>query len=364
MNEAPEQAERRVVRHTVESEDAGERADVVLGRRIPALSRRQARALARVGKLRIDGRRQPPAARVATGQTLELELELESERSNIPELGELEILAQTERFIYVHKPAGVHTVALTPAQPGVLATAVAQRWPECASASEDPREGGAVHRLDQPTSGVVAFARSPEVWARARAGFTEERVAKHYLAVCEHSPTGWSWPPALPESGLRGWIEPASEFDDADADELSELRERLGPLIGEGLEPPWSSAVRIRAAIGREGGQQRSAVRLDGRRASTVVRPLAAADNRWLVRLLLETGRRHQARVHLTWVGLPILGDPVYGRAAPDDTRAPTMHLHAFAIDLSTVFAAEHPVYATPPPGFWPPARPCEAQEW
>jgi 23S rRNA pseudouridine1911/1915/1917 synthase len=333
-------------------EDQGERADVVLGRRVPALSRRQARNLARAGKLRIDGRRQPPSTRVALDQRLELELDPsdpDDPSARAPQLApdDLVVLALTERFVYVYKPAGVHTVALTPEQPGVLATAVAQRWPECARASEDPREGGAVHRLDQPTSGVVAFARSPADWAAARAGFGDERVAKHYLAACERR-TAEPWPPALPEGGLKGWIEPAEQ--------PSGYAEQLDASIGLGsTATPGQPSVRIRAAIGRDGGHKRSAVRLDGRRASTVVVPLAAAGDQLLVRLLLETGRRHQARVHLAWVGLPIVGDPVYG-IAPSDPEQPAIHLHAFAIDLSAVIAGEGPVYAPPPPGFWPPS--------
>ncbi|KIG16921.1 Ribosomal large subunit pseudouridine synthase D [Enhygromyxa salina] len=328
--------------------DADERADVVLGRRVPALSRRQARSLARAGKLRVDGRRQPPATRVRVGQRLELDLEL-VEDLEAPALDQLELLASTEDFIYVHKPAGVHTVALTPAQPGVLATAVANAFPDCAEASEDPREAGAVHRLDRPTSGVVAFARSREVWSRARAGFSDERVAKRYLAVCTPATDPMPWPPPLPAGGLQGWLASADgpgdtgDFDRARMAAILDGTERLDALAG----------VRIRSAIGRD-GPKRSAVRLDGRRASTVVVPLARHGHHWLVHLLLETGRRHQARVHLAWVGLPILGDAVYG---PKTTAGAAIHLHALELDLSGIFPGERLVFAPPTLDFWPPKQ-------
>lgn len=344
----------RTIRHLVADEaDEGERADVVLGRRVPALSRRQARNLARAGKLRIDGRRQPPSTRVASGQSLELTLDDEIEP---PAELALDVLASTERFVYVNKPAGVHTVALTPDQPGVLATAVARRFPECASASEDPREGGAVHRLDQPTSGVVAFARSRAAWTEAREQFKAGRVTKHYLAACER--IGEQWPPELPADGLRGWIERVDAA--AAAAGVSAIAEQLASLVGESREQALD-CVRIRAAIGRD-GQKRSAVRLDGRRASTVVQPLAVHGRRWLVRLLLETGCRHQARVHLAWVGLPIIGDRSYGVGADSSVQSPdAIHLHAFAIDLSAVAADEVPVLAPLPAHFWPPSN---AGEW
>lgn len=342
-----------IATHVVEQADAGERADVVLGRRIPALSRRLARSLARAGKLRIDGRRSPPSTRVSEGARLELDLDLGHEQSTNESLEQLDVLALTDRFVYVRKPAGVHVVALTPAQQGVLATAVAREFPECAAASLDPREGGAVHRLDLPTSGVVAFARSREVWQQARAGFADERVAKHYLAV-SLCPTD-EWPPPLPEGGLRGWIEPGPECTESFAKVVD-----IDPTERLGLAP-----IRVRAALGRD-GPQRSSVRLDGRRASTVISPLARANGYLLSHLLLETGCRHQARVHLAWIGRPIRGDVTYGLSQTDPhgeaerMRTPGssswIALHAFALDLSDVFEGEQTVFATPPAGFWPPA--------
>jgi 23S rRNA pseudouridine1911/1915/1917 synthase len=322
--------------------DVGERADVVLGRRIAGLSRRQARALGLAGKLRIDGHRRAPSTRVALGQRLELEL---GEAESSTEL-DIEPVAVTDDFVYVVKPAGVHTVALTPEQPGVLATAVAARWPECAAASEDPREGGAIHRLDRPTSGIVAFARSREVWQRARAGFGEGRVTKLYLAVCRPAQPD-SWPPALPPGGLTGWIEPAEPLDFPDAS----LRPAHARVLS--LDP-----VRIRAPLGRAPTTGRVAVRLDGRRAATVVQPIAESGDGaqfWLVRVRLETGLRHQARVHLAWIGLPIVGDVEYGEAE-SAAESTMIRLHAVVLDLSGVFRSEQPVVALPDPGFWPAA--------
>lgn len=348
----PGAAARRVI-HEVLPDEAGVRADVVLGRQIPGLSRRQARALARAGKLEIDGRRAPPSTRVAAGQTLALELDPGDRPAP---LAELEVLATSERFVYVAKPAGVHTVALTPAQPGVLATAVARQFPECREASPDLREGGAVHRLDRPTSGVVAFARSREIWDRARAGFKDDAVGKDYLAVSvldserERSPSTLEWPPPLPRDGLQGWLE--GPLDRAVLPPAAALQ----AVIDEPLEP--LASLRIRAALGRGARRGLSAVRLDGRRARTVVTPLIRRGPHLLSSLALETGRRHQARVHLAWIGLPIVGDSDYGGDDPDErTRSSaSIHLHAFRLDLSAVFPAELAICAPLPPGFWPPA--------
>ena len=126
------------------TEDVGERADVVLARRVPALTRRVARALALRGRLRVDGRPAPPSTRVALGQTLRLQLGAPS----APPPGEPRIVATSDRFVYVDKPSGWHTHRLRPDDPPSVADAVARTHPECASASTDVREGGALHRLD------------------------------------------------------------------------------------------------------------------------------------------------------------------------------------------------------------------------
>lgn len=284
-------------------DDAGERADVVLGRRLPGLSRRAARELALAGRLRVDGQPAPPAHRVRPGERLELLLP----RPTAPPPA-LVVLAVTPRFVYVDKPAGVHTHRLRPDDPPTLADAVAAAFPECRAAG-DPREGGAVHRLDHGTSGVVAFARDPAAHAAARAAFTAGRVTKHYLAEVT-CPEDHAWPPP-PGPWLR-----------VDGD----LLEISAPLA-RGDQP---DRVTVRA-----GGQPSR---------TTVHRPHPVAEARARVDLDLHTGRRHQARVHLAFLGLPIVGDPLYG--GPPAAR---LHLHAARLDLSAALPGE-PAVAAPAP--------------
>jgi 23S rRNA pseudouridine1911/1915/1917 synthase len=348
----------RVIDSRVTEDLAGERADVALGRLVPGLSRRRVRMLGLAGKLAIDGRRAVPSTRVAPGQTLTLTLD-DADEHDASASASLDAivaqpLARTPEFVYVYKPAGVHTVALTPEQPGVLASAVAARWPECGRASEDPREGGAIHRLDRPTSGVVAFARSREVWTRARAGFGAGLVRKSYLAVVS-APS--SWPPPLPNDGLQAWLEPLSDAALEQPDPAWIEPDHATRLTGH--------AVRIRAPLGRAEVSGLVAVRLDGRRATSVVQPLGASRRRgdsapanadvWLVRVRLDTGLRHQARVHLAWLGMPILGDHDYGPSR-EPTATDRIWLHAHRLDLGALFPDERPVEAAPADDFWPPS--------
>jgi 23S rRNA pseudouridine1911/1915/1917 synthase len=284
--------------------DAGERADVVLGRRVPGLSRRIARSLSLAGRLKIDGVSAAPAHRVRAGERLVLAVPAPA-----AETPPLVVLAVTQRLVYVDKPAGLHTHRLRPTDPPALADLVAAAFPECAAASEDPREGGAVHRLDRGTSGVVAFARAPGVHTAARAAFTAGAVRKRYLALVT-CPEDQAWPPITDR-----WVVPDGD------------------------------AIEVRAPLGPGDRPSRVAVRPDGQPSLSIVEPPRPhGPGQALVALALHTGRRHQARVHLAWLGLPIVGDDLYGGAAAD-----RLHLHALALDLRAV-DPEAPVVVAPPP--------------
>lgn len=295
--------------HTVAAEDAGERVDVVLGRRVPGLSRRVARSLARAGHLRVDGQPAPAAHRVAPGERLELRLPAPEAAPAPP----LVVLAVTPRLVYVDKPPGLHTHRLRPDDPPTLADLVAAAFPECSEASPDPRERGAVHRLDGGTSGVLAFARDRETYLAARAAFSAGAARKRYLAVVT-CPEDLVWP------GPPGpWRQPAGDHLEVHA-------------------PLGSDADPRRMLAGR--GQPST---------SRVHRPRPRSDGLARVELELVTGRRHQARVHLAWLGLPILGDTLYGGRAAD-----RLYLHAATLDLGALGSTEAPITAPDPPGFEP----------
>ena len=141
----------------------------------------------------------------------------------------------------------------------------------------------AVHRLDRDTSGCLLLARNPKAQARYQQAFEAGQVRKRYLAILDGE-----------AEGQRGTIELA-------------LRKVSSAERG------WRIAVDPR-----------------GKAARTDWALLDARDGRALVAFTPHTGRTHQLRVHAReGLGVPIVGDPVYGRADPAG-----MMLHAAAIAL------------------------------
>lgn len=318
----------------VAHEDVGERADVVLARRVPELSRRVARALALRGKLRIDGRPAPPSSRVALGQSLRLELGAASAEP----AGTPRILATTDRFVYADKPSGWHTHRLRPDDPPTLVDWVAAIHPECAAASADPREGGSIHRLDRETSGIVVLARSRAAWVDGRAAMSGDAIAKLYVALTRGA-APLVWPPAV--DGVVATAVP-------------------DPWPAAAPRPPVLEAWSIRAPLGRGSARSRVRVRADGVAAHTIVVPIGvgATDGsetplRLSFVVRLHTGHRHQARVHLAHIGWPIVGDARYGPAeggAGPPHGSKGLMLHCARIDLSATCPGEPPVDAELPP--------------
>jgi 23S rRNA pseudouridine1911/1915/1917 synthase len=122
---------------------------------------------------------------------------------------------------------------------------------------------GLVHRLDKDTSGLLVVARTPEAHTALVSALADREIERHYIALC------------------------------------------VGVMTGGGT---------VDEPIGRHRSlRTRMAVRSDGRPAVTHYRVLKRFRAHTLVRAELETGRTHQIRVHLTHIGYPLVGDPVYG---------------------------------------------------
>jgi 23S rRNA pseudouridine1911/1915/1917 synthase len=278
--------------------EAGLRADTLVRRHLLPSAAAARRALA-AGLISVDGGGAKKSDRLQAGQRVELALAAYtgSVLEPTPELV-LPVLYVDAAIVAVDKPSGVPSHPLRRGDVATVAGAVVARFPECAAASPDPREGGLGHRLDVETSGVIVAARSREVWHRLREALSGPSCEKTYLA------------------------EAVGTFPAEDA--VTKPHAVLGAA-------PHSLVVSC--PIGRRGRRGAKVMLGSGRQplpARTEIVLVEARASRSLVEARLAHGRAHQVRAHLAYLGIPVLGDPLYGEA-PAQVGA-SLHLHARSI--------------------------------
>lgn len=244
------------------------------------------------GRVRVEGRRARASDPALPGMVVELEMEPPA-GAPVPDSGDpLRVLAGSLRWIVADKPAGVATHPLRDGERGTLANAVAAEYPECADASLDPREGGAVHRLDADTSGCVLFARDRTAWEELRRQLTARTVEKVYLAlVCGRVSSGGACSVPLSQRGGRSVPVP-------DQYPGHRLPSRAG--APRPAETRWVVAH--------------------------------AFPHHTLLEVRIPTGAMHQIRAHMAFLGHPVAGDVDYGgegSALPGLTRH---FLHAWKL--------------------------------
>lgn len=296
---------------TVDAAEAGLRLDAFLARRgLFASTAASRRFLTEAARVFVDGRPARKGERLEPGQRVEI-----PEAPPAPAAGgaieadaslALEVLYEDEALVAVAKPAGLPSHPLRPGERGTVASALVARFPECAQASPDPREGGLVHRLDTGTSGVLVATRQRGLWTplhEALGGSSE----KTYLAEVAGACTATVIDAPIGRVGRRG-------------DHV-----RVG--TGRGLLP-----------------------------ARTEVTVAAARGESTLVRARLHRGRPHQVRAHLAHAGHPVLGDPLYGdeaaRALAVRLGVEGLRLHAASVSLVHPLTAEWLLIEAPPPAW------------
>jgi 23S rRNA pseudouridine1911/1915/1917 synthase len=200
-------------------------------------------------------------------------------------------LYEDETLIVVDKPAGLLSVPSAPGKEGED-TARARVFDYAAKLHPRRPYVGAVHRLDRDTSGALAFALTPPVRAALRELFSRHAILRRYLAIVRLDAAG-------------------------------------APLIAAGhgvidlpIHTEYVAGRRRLARPGEPSLEARTRYRVRERLRDTA-----------LLELELETGRQHQIRLHLAHVGLPVLGDTVYGsKRAP--VRVHRQMLHACLLEL------------------------------
>jgi 23S rRNA pseudouridine1911/1915/1917 synthase len=212
---------------------------------------------------------------------------------------DLRIVHVDDQLLVIDKPEGMHTAPLREGEAGTLLDAVIEQYPEVERVPGiKPVEPGLLHRLDKGTSGLVVIARSVRAFAGLRRQFESGEVRKEYLAV------------SAPGAGVR-------------STRLS-VSSRFAPL------GPGRAKVRVVLPYEHRAGV------LKGASPDTYVTEAEIVERGagcCLVRCTLTRGFRHQVRAHLAHLGLPIVGDTLYGVPVPPGFGE-RMYLHASAVEL------------------------------
>lgn len=229
------------------------------------LSRSRLQSLAQEGCVTLNGSEARPAQRVKPGDVVKVRVpESRSVEDLIPQDIPLPVVYEDDHIVVVDKPAGL-AVHPGPGHPdGTLVNALLSRCPDIRGIGGELRPG-IVHRLDLDTSGLLVVAKTQLAHQNLTEQMKRREMLKEYAAVAVGLVT--------PESGV------------------------------------------IDAPIGRDPRhRQRMAVAAGGRAARTHYRTEEDLPGHSLLAVQLETGRTHQIRVHLAYLGYPVLGDDVYGK--------------------------------------------------
>jgi 23S rRNA pseudouridine1911/1915/1917 synthase len=260
---------------TVAPEEAGERLDRLLARRLPGVSRTRVKALILAGLVG-DGTEphDDPNARAAAGETIVVDLPPPTEAEPKPEPIPIAVVHEDADLIVIDKPAGLVVHPAPGHWSGTLVNALLHHCRGSLSGVGGVVRPGVVHRLDKDTSGLMVVAKSD---------------AAHRGLAAQFADHGRSGPL---ERRYRAFVWGATE------------RRAFTIDLPLGRDPQH----RQRMAVVRSGG--RTAVTHVARQEAFGDPPVAS-----LVLCALETGRTHQIRVHLAQVGHPLLGDDLYGAA-------------------------------------------------
>ena len=245
------------------------------------LSRSKVQKLIKDGKVIINGKEASSSYSVKLNDEImvnvEMDYEINVEAENIP----LDIIYEDEDLIIINKKSGMVVHPAPGHYTGTLVNALLYKYGELAGEKFRP---GIVHRLDKDTSGLMIVAKNEEMLEKLSTMISEKQVERKYLAI------------------INGVIK--------------------------------HDTGTIDAPIGRDlNNRQKMAVtEINSKDAITHFTVLERFENNTLIECKLETGRTHQIRVHLGYIGFPVNNDPLYGKGKCSEFG---QMLHSYSIKFN-----------------------------
>jgi 23S rRNA pseudouridine1911/1915/1917 synthase len=278
------------------SPDPNIRLDKYLTQVLPQFSRAYSQKLIEQGHVLINGQIAKASERLNKADRITIKL---PPLPSLPlaEPMPLTIVYEDEDILVIDKPAGL-TVHPAPGHPNhTLVNAILAHCPGL-TINNEPMRPGIVHRLDKDTSGLIVIAKNDFAREYLTAQFKSRTVTKRYLVL---------------------------------------VKGRLSPEQGI-----------IEAPIGRDPHRrQRMAIVEAGKEATTQYQVRKYLDTYTLVEVTPLTGRTHQIRIHLSAIGCPVVGDPIYGIKSAHLNR---QFIHAYRLGFRLPSTKQYQEFTSPLP--------------
>ncbi len=244
---------------------------------------------------------------VRAGDIIEITWENPKPENLEPEDIPLDIIFENDRVTVVNKKQGMVVHPAAGNWTGTLVNALLFHWgknPQILDKSENSPllRPGIVHRLDKDTSGILITAKDADALSWLQNQFQSRRVKKEYIAI----------------------------------------------VCGHPKEPHGS----IKTGITRDSRNRKKFTTTDpdkGKFAHTIYKCIACYGPYSLMRVKLKTGRTHQIRVHMKYLGCPVMGDPIYGKKDAVFESA-TLMLHSYRLGIRLPDSNDFSVFKAPVP--------------
>jgi len=263
------------------------RIDKFLADQLADVSRSSIQKFIQKGLVTVDGLPiEKSNTRLESGQVVSIEIPEQEDHALLAEDLTLDVIYVDENSIVINKPAGMVVHPGAGNESGTVVNALLAQWPEVSEVG-DPERPGIVHRLDKETSGILLIARNQKAYEWYVAQFKRRKTAKTYLTLVDgHPPT------------------PSGRIE--------------APILRDPKH-------RQRMAVGLQG---------QGRAAITEYFRIKQFRSHDYLEVHPLTGRTHQIRVHMAYLGCPVVGDTIYGRKHPS-IPLDRFFLHAQSLQIS-----------------------------
>lgn len=294
---------REIIELHPERSHLGIRLDKYVSEQLPDLSRTYLQQLITDGALLVDGIVRRPSFKMTPGQVVTLELPEVEETEIVAEDIPLDIVFENQDILMVNKAAGMVVHPAAGHSSGTMVNAVLFHAPEVSI--QGSTRPGIIHRLDKDTSGIMVVAKSDRAQTSLAEQWMDRKVQKRYLALA------------------TGVVE--------------------------------EDTATIDAPIGRNTvNRQQMAATRSGKDAVTHFTVLERFADCTLLDVTIETGRTHQIRVHLNFIGHAVVGDALYGNKVSarlaEEFGLKRQFLHAASLGFAMPGSGEAKTFEAPLP--------------